>query len=118
MKHLICIVCPNGCHLEVDETNLNVTGAKCARGLTFAHDEMTNPKRTVTSSVRTSLPGYPVVSVRTSGDFPKALIPQLMDLLRSVTVHAYLPSGSIVLENVLGTGVNIITTTAMIKETK
>jgi len=118
MKNLICIVCPNGCHLQVDETTLNITGAKCARGLTFAHDEMTNPKRTLTSSVRTAMPGYPVVSVRTSGDIPKAVIPQLMDLLRSITVRAYLPSGSIVLENVLGTGVNIITTTAMIKETK
>ncbi len=29
MKELICIVCPNGCHLKVDEENgYNVTGIK------------------------------------------------------------------------------------------
>ena len=32
MNKLICIVCPRGCHLEVDE-NFNVTGNFCQRGV-------------------------------------------------------------------------------------
>ena len=33
MKELICIVCPKGCHLRVDEDNgYAVTGNGCPRG--------------------------------------------------------------------------------------
>ena len=33
MKELICIVCPKGCHLSVDENdNYKVTGNSCPRG--------------------------------------------------------------------------------------
>lgn len=33
MKELICIVCPKGCHLHVDENeDYRVSGQGCARG--------------------------------------------------------------------------------------
>ena len=32
-KELVCIVCPRGCHLTIDENN-NVTGNSCPRGVT------------------------------------------------------------------------------------
>ena len=48
---LICIVCPRGCHLVVDE-NLNVTGNTCKRGEVYGQNEVTNPTRTVTSTVQ------------------------------------------------------------------
>lgn len=115
MKELICIVCPNGCHLQVDETALAVTGNKCVRGLAFAKDEMTNPKRSLTSTVRTTVIGYPVISVRTNGDVPKKLIPEIMGILKKAVIADYCPSGTVVVNNILGTGVDIITTTPMIK---
>ena len=34
MKELICIMCPKGCHLTVDD-ELNVTGNTCPRGVTY-----------------------------------------------------------------------------------
>ena len=41
MKELICIVCPNGCHLKVDEENgYNVTGNKCERGAEYGKAEL------------------------------------------------------------------------------
>ena len=53
MKELICIVCPNGCHLKVDEENgYNVTGNKCERGAEYGKAELLHPVRVVTSTVR------------------------------------------------------------------
>ena len=53
MKELICIVCPNGCHLKVDEENgYNVTGNKCERGAEYGKAELLYPMRMVTSTVR------------------------------------------------------------------
>ena len=70
---MVCIVCPNGCRLQVDKTDGGVTvqGARCKRGENFAISELTCPMRSVTSSVRTTVDGYPVVSVRTDGEIPK-----------------------------------------------
>ena len=36
MKELICIVCPKGCHLKVDENNdYKVSGNACERGAEY-----------------------------------------------------------------------------------
>ena len=51
MKELICIICPRGCHLTVDD-ELNVSGNTCPRGAVYAKQELTHPTRTLTSTVR------------------------------------------------------------------
>ena len=53
MTELICIVCPKGCHLKVDEENgYRVTGNSCKRGEEYGKKELTNPTRVITSTVR------------------------------------------------------------------
>lgn len=112
---LTCIVCPNGCQLKVTKvgSQLNVEGARCKRGESFAQTELTRPMRTVTSSVKTTVKGYPVVSVRTDGEIPKDKIFDLMSLLQKITIDKCVPIGTIVVSNVFYSGVNVITTTAM-----
>ena len=113
MKEYVCIVCPNGCHLVYDEKTNTCTGNKCPRGAKYALQEYTHPTRSVCSSVRTSVPGHPVVSVRTREEIDKKLIPELMVELKKVVVKEALPMNSIVIKNVLNTGVDVITTTSM-----
>ena len=115
MKEYTCIVCPNGCHLIYDEVNDKCTGNKCLRGAAYALAEYTHPVRSVCSSVKTSCPGYPVISVRTSKDIDKKLIKDLMIELKKVKVNEYLPINSVVISNVLNSGVDIITTAPMYK---
>lgn len=112
---LICIVCPNGCSLTVTQVDgkIVVEGAKCPRGKAFASAELTCPTRTVTTSVKTTLPNYPVVSVKTDGEIPKDKIMPLMQLLSTVTITKHMDIGSIIVANPLDTGVNIILTTQM-----
>ncbi len=41
MKELICIVCPKGCHLQVDEQNdYQVFGNSCPRGAEYGKNEL------------------------------------------------------------------------------
>lgn len=113
MKEYICIVCPNGCHLRYDEVNDTCEGNRCPRGKEYARNEFSHPKRSVTSSVRTSVKGYPVISVRTSKDIDKELIPALLQELKKALVTEKLGMNAVVIKNVLNTDVDIITTTSM-----
>lgn len=113
---LVCIVCPNGCRLIVEKNDgeISVTGAKCKRGEAFAKTELTCPTRSVTSSVKTTLKEYPVVSVRTDGEIPKEKIFDLIAVLAKFTLDKKVPIGTILISDVLKTGVNVITTTDMV----
>lgn len=114
MKEYICIVCPNGCHLKYDEINNTCEGNKCPRGKEYAFNEFHHPKRSVCSSVKTTIEEFPVVSVRTNGEIDKNLIPELLEVLKKVIINERLEINSVVIKNVLNTDVDIITTTSMI----
>ena len=109
MKELTCIVCPRGCRLTIDD-DLNVTGNSCPRGAQYAKDEMTNPKRMITSFVRVKNREDFVVSVKTSTSIPKGMIFQVMEEINKVGVDAPTHIGDIAISNVLGTGADIVIT--------
>lgn len=113
MKVFICTTCPNGCSLTIDEKTLVVTGNKCPRGETFAKQELTCPKRTICSSVKTSIPFFPVISVKTNKEVDKKLIFEIAKELEKVVIDKPLPIGSIVIKNVANSGADIITTKDM-----
>lgn len=115
MKEYTCIVCPNGCSLHYDETTNVCTGNRCPRGARYAESEFKNPLRSLTTTVKTSLPEYPVVSVRTSKEVPKQQIFLVLAEINKITLHDYLPINTVVLANVLGTGADVLTTTPMKK---
>ena len=86
----------------------SVTGNTCPKGDIYARKEVTNPTRIVTSTVRVSGGTAPMVNVKTESDIPKSKIADCVEALRGVEVAAPVKIGDIVLENVAGTGVNII----------
>ena len=109
MKELTCIVCPRGCRLTIDD-ELNVTGNTCPRGAQYAKDELTNPKRMITSFVRVKNRENCVVSVKTSTSIPKGMIFDVMNEIEKVRVSAPVKIGDIAIKNVLNTGADIIIT--------
>lgn len=109
MKELTCIVCPRGCRLQIDD-ELNVTGNSCPRGAIYAKDELTNPKRMITSFVRVKNRENTVVSVKTSSSIPKGMIFEVMEEINKVGVDAPTHIGDVAIKNVLNTGVDIIIT--------
>lgn len=111
MKELICIVCPQGCHLKVDEENgCAVTGNACPRGAEYGKMELTHPTRVVTSTVRCRGGAYPRCPVKTDGPVPKEQMLQVMAALEGVTLTAPVTVGQVVIENVCGTGANVVAT--------
>ena len=76
-KNLICIVCPRGCHLTIDE-NMNVSGNTCKRGEVYARNEVTHPTRMITSTVRIIGGELERLPVATSAPIPKEDIFKVM----------------------------------------
>lgn len=111
MKKLICIVCPRGCHIEVDENNnYAVTGNACPRGAEYGKNEVLNPVRVLTSTVKIEGAALRRCPVRTERAIEKAKMFEVMNALNSVSLKAPVANGSIALENACGTGVNVIVT--------
>jgi CxxC motif-containing protein len=109
MKELICIVCPKGCHLKVNEKdNYSVTGNDCPRGAEYGKKELTAPTRVITSTVKVRGGLYSRCPVKTAAPIPKGLIFEAMKLLDAVELTAPVKVGDVVIENVLGTGANFI----------
>lgn len=112
MNELVCIVCPRGCTLKTQEKNgeISVSGNFCKRGELFAKSELTKPMRTICTTVATSFENVPVLPVRVSSDIPKNRIFDVMKAINEVTVSRRLSRGDVVIENVLGLGVDVIAT--------
>ena len=111
MKELICIVCPQGCHLKVEEENgLAVTGNSCPRGAEYGKMELTHPTRVVTSTVKCEGGLYPRCPVKTDRAVPKELIFRVMEALEDVALTAPVSVGQVVAENICGTGANVTAT--------
>ena len=111
-RFLTCIVCPRGCQMKIilddDGKVESVVGNFCKRGVGYANDECTNPKRTVTSTVVCKSGG--VASVKTEKAIPKALVFEVMKKINEVVASDSVTVGDVVIENVCDTGVNIVVT--------
>lgn len=109
MTDLICIACPKGCRLHVDD-DLNVTGHSCPRGETYGKDEVENPVRVVTSTVCAEGGIYRRCPVKTAGEIPKGLIFEAMKALDGACVRSPAKAGQVVVHNVCQTGIDFVTT--------
>ena len=111
IRELTCIVCPKGCQLRVeleDKEIKSITGHTCKRGEEYAKTECTAPRRTLTTTA--PVVGGGVVPVKTDGTVPKELLFECMELINKTRVPADAEVGYIVIENILGTGANVVTT--------
>ena len=114
IKKLICISCPMGCELSVEQAEngdvLLVTGNLCKRGDVYGRKEVTAPTRTVTSTVRVTGGNKPLVSVRTKTDIPKDKIWDCMEWIQKASAAAPVAVGDVIIENIAGTGVPLVAT--------
>jgi len=115
MKEFVCIVCPRGCHLSIDE-NLNVTGNTCPKGKQYAINEVTNPLRMLTSTVKVKGASLVRVPVITSVEIPKGKMFEVMKELNKVEVEAPVKMHDVIIKDVLGLGADIIATRSIDKK--
>jgi CxxC motif-containing protein len=115
VKKLTCIICPRGCELliKASEEGYEIEGNQCPKGKEYALSEMINPKRSLTSTVKTIYRKIPRLPVRTDREVELREVFQIMKELSKVEISTPLHSGEVVVYNILNTGANIITTSDM-----
>ena len=103
-RRLTCIVCPLGCEITVclngDGIIESIDGYTCKRGKAYAETECTDPRRTVTSTVKTDK-GIPV-SVKTETPIPKDKIDACMAVINRTRVTLPVRIGDVVIEDLFG----------------
>ncbi len=116
-SEIICVTCPKGCTLRVKHDGKEVLEVLdgCKRGQEYAVCELSDPRRMVASTVKVKDGLHPLVPVYTRKAFPKPLIPQLARELRKVEVPAPVKISQVVLENALGTGIDVVASRDMPK---
>lgn len=112
MKTLICIACPMGCKLTIEEKDGEylIEGYRCKRGLEYGMQELTDPRRHISSTVRIIGGFLNMIPVKTDRPIPKDKIFDVMKEINQIRLSAPVEIGKIVIENVAGTGANIVTT--------
>jgi len=118
-KQITCILCPNGCVLDVTYSGepsaetISVEGNLCPRGVGYAIEELTSPKRALTTSVLVNGGSEPLVSVRTASPIPRSQVMEVREILRKIVVQAPVSIGDVIAPDVAGTGIDVIATRAV-----
>ncbi|MFP3896672.1 MAG: DUF1667 domain-containing protein [Anaerolineales bacterium] len=118
-REFICITCPVGCTLQAvvegDEL-IEIEGGRCSRGADFVREELTDPRRTLTTTVQVEGGILSLVPVRSEAPLPKALLLDVARALREVVLTAPVVQHQVVLEDALGSGVDIITSRSIARD--
>lgn len=107
-KTITCIMCPNGC-----EINYDLKGGMCGKGPEYVKNEILNPKRTLTSSVKVLGGVLPLVSVKTTGSLPKEKLTDAMEQLARLNIEAPVTLGQVICEDFMEAGVDLVATKAV-----
>ena len=111
MKELVCIVCPRGCRLKVDEENgFQVTGNSCPRGAEYGRNEISRPTRVITSTVRIQGALYARCPVKTSRVVAKSKMLDIMKKLNDVELISPVKIGDVIIPDIDGEGADLIVT--------
>lgn len=115
VKDMVCIVCPLGCRIKVSNNDgvYTVTENKCPRGKDYGIKEMTNPTRVLTTTVKIKNALLNRLPVKTKEAVPKHKVIECMKVIDSIEVKSPISVGDVIIENILGTGVDLIASRSM-----
>ena len=109
-REFVCIVCPKSCELSAEEFAgvLNVSGNQCERGIAFAVEEVYNPQRVLTTTVRLTTGG--LLPVRSKGSVKQGELKALVERLKSVEATPPIVIGQIIADLSNGERIEIVAT--------
>jgi CxxC motif-containing protein len=118
-RHFVCVVCPIGCEIDVVHDGskiISMEGNKCEKSEEFVSQELIEPMRILTTTVRIEGSRWPVIPVRTDKAVPKRLFPRIMKGLERMKLQAPVNMLEVVVSDVLRTGADIIATRTVRRE--
>ena len=106
-----CVVCPWGCLLKADGES--ISGYSCSRGFEYAKKEQTDPRRSISGTVRIHDAPHNVLPAKTSAPIPKHLLLEAAALLGKAAVTPPIKTGDTVIPDILGTGISFVATRSL-----
>lgn len=107
-KDIVCILCPRGCKLIVDDETYEVMGQGCRRGLQFGAQEIINPMRMLTTTAKISNALHKQIPVRSTGPIAFDKIFECTKEIKKLNVQAPVKVGQVLIKNILNTGIDVI----------
>ena len=92
------------------QTVKEVRNNKCPRGLKYASAEVVCPERVLTSTVKINGGEFARIPVKSEKPVPKSSLFECMKQIKEITVTSPVKMGDVIIQNVAGTGINIIAT--------
>jgi CxxC motif-containing protein len=120
-KHFTCVICPIGCEIDVQLEDGNVVsmeGNKCAKSEEFVLQELKEPMRILTTTVRIRGAKWAMLPVRTDEPIPRRLLFSVIKELANIEIQAPVKVSDVIIGDIAGTGANIVATRNMKRERK
>ncbi len=116
LKDLVCIICPKGCRItinyEINENEIkiiqSIVGFSCPKGKTYAEQELLEPRRTLTTTIKTTYKEHKRLAVRSDSEIPLVQLIPIIKHLRSIVIDKPVTAGTCIVKNPLGLQTNII----------
>jgi CxxC motif-containing protein len=115
-REIVCIVCPTGCRIRVSgagRKSFRIRGNECKRGEEYALKEITDPRRTLITTVRIDRAPLTRLPVRTNREIPKSSIFPCMEVINRIQVEAPVEIGQVIIPDILGTGADVVASRSM-----
>lgn len=117
-KKLTCIVCPLGCQMEVvydgkAKKIISMEGNQCKKGQKFAENEIIDPRRIFTTTIKINSKTIKRLPVRSNTPAPKDKILGMAREAKKIKVKPPIKMGDILAYNFLDSGVDIISSTTV-----
>lgn len=113
-KNVICLACPFACRIKVtmdEEGNVqNIEGNECNNGKKYAENEVKNPVRLLTTTVRVmrNKDVYSLLPVQTDKPIDKNIVIDCVKKLAEVVLKPPIRYREVIYENILNTGADVI----------
>jgi CxxC motif-containing protein len=117
-RKIICVRCPRGCEITTTLDGYSIVeieGNVCNLGREYVTEEVTDPRRIVTTTVKVKNGDYPLVPVWTNVPVPKDEILKIMDTLREIELEAPVEIDQVVVKNILDTKADVITSSKVFR---
>lgn len=113
-----CIGCPIGCPLQLTHEGpeiLEIEGHQCNRGAKYARQEFTDPRRSMSTTVRIRGARWARLPVKVSRPVPKNRVIEAARVIHQLVVDAPVTVGDVILHDLLGEeGVDVVATRTML----
>ncbi|WBW98518.1 DUF1667 domain-containing protein [Oceanirhabdus sp. W0125-5] len=107
---IYCKRCTMGCELKVNESNGNISveGNLCKKGAAYGKEEILKEERVLTFKLPIKNGYFNKIHVKTSCEISKELWEKVYELVYSLELEAPIEVGEVILENILGTGIKLV----------